>query len=104
MSEQPTTSRAPAASLRNKRRYCAGCDNDFYNGHNELGVRQCWHLASARVVWRWRIGWWTQPARGAYRRVRTLTCHSAPGRYAQVETIDREFVPLRRRKKEEHNA
>lgn len=23
-------------------RYCCGCENDFYNGKNDLGVQQCW--------------------------------------------------------------
>lgn len=26
---------------------CAGCRNDFYNGHNDLGVSECWSLKDA---------------------------------------------------------
>jgi len=29
---------------------CAGCHNDFYNGHNELGVTECWSLKTAVFV------------------------------------------------------
>jgi hypothetical protein len=29
---------------------CSGCHNDFYNGHNGLGVQTCWHLADATFV------------------------------------------------------
>lgn len=35
-----------------KRNYCDTCSEDFYNGHNSLGVKQCWHLAGAKVKWR----------------------------------------------------
>ncbi len=65
-----------------KRCYCAGCRDDFYNGHNNLGVHECWSLAKARIVTRYRIGWWTDPASPeAFTRVTTLSCHHAPGRY-----------------------
>lgn len=59
---------------------CRGCRNDFYNGQ---GAKQCWSLESAQVVIRYKIGWWTQPTQpGAYQKVRTLSCHHAPGQYA----------------------
>lgn len=31
---------------------CAGCRNDFYNGNNNLGVKECWSLATAVVILR----------------------------------------------------
>ena len=31
---------------------CAGCRDDFYNGHNPLGVTRCWSLDSAKFVLR----------------------------------------------------
>lgn len=31
-------------------RDCSGCRDDFYNGHNELGVKQCWALKDAVIV------------------------------------------------------
>lgn len=35
---------APARSM------CGGCRDDFYNGHNQLGVSECWSFKSAKVV------------------------------------------------------
>lgn len=29
---------------------CAGCRDDFYNGRNDIGVRECWCLADATFV------------------------------------------------------
>lgn len=31
-------------------RDCAGCRDDFYNGRNDLGVKQCWSLESAEFT------------------------------------------------------
>jgi hypothetical protein len=28
---------------------CAGCRDDFYNGHNPYGVKQCWSFPKATV-------------------------------------------------------
>lgn len=30
---------------------CQGCRDNFYNGNNELGVRECWSLSDARIAW-----------------------------------------------------
>lgn len=40
---------------------CAGCTNDFYNGHNPHGIAECWHFKTARPVNRLRIGVWQNP-------------------------------------------
>lgn len=29
---------------------CAGCRNNFYNGNNDYGVKQCWSFKDAEVV------------------------------------------------------
>ena len=29
---------------------CFGCDDNFYNGNNDLGVKNCWGYKSAKVV------------------------------------------------------
>lgn len=65
---------------KRKRRYCAGCDNDFYNGNNEFHIEECWHLGDAKVVTRYRIGAWTVPrSASCFTRVRTFNCYRAPG-------------------------
>lgn len=71
-----------------KLKMCRGCRDDFYNGHNELGVKRCWALKDAKVVKRWRIGTWTSPSQpGAFLEVETLSCHYAPGKYSHVDNL-----------------
>lgn len=71
------------AEAARKLKYCAGCRDNFYNGNNGIGVSQCWSLKSAEIVWRWKVDWWSSPPRGP--KVRTLSCHYAPGRYAMYK-------------------
>lgn len=67
---------------------CVGCRDHFYNGNNDLGISECVHLASAKLVRRWRIGWWIDPtAPGAFTEVETYQCHRAPGQYALQEKL-----------------
>ena len=40
---------------------CHGCQDDFYNGHNQLGVKQCWLLKDAKIILRRRVGLWEPP-------------------------------------------
>lgn len=35
--------------------HCRGCEDDFYNGHNDLGVKQCWLRKGAKVEHRYLI-------------------------------------------------
>ena len=73
-----------------KQDHCRGCRNDFYNGQNDLGVKKCWSFKGARVVTRYRIGWWTAPtSKKSYRKVRTLDCHHATGKYMDYKSIPR---------------
>jgi hypothetical protein len=67
---------------------CEGCRDDYYNGKNERGIKECWMYAGAKVVRRFKIGWWTQPSsRDAFEEVTTLGCHNAAGRYALYEEL-----------------
>jgi len=67
---------------------CIGCRADFYNGKNDLGVTECWHLKTAKVVTRYRLGWWTSPdTSGSFTKIRTLDCHHAPGQYALYKKL-----------------
>lgn len=64
---------------------CSGCDNDFYNGQ---GAEECWSFKDAKAVTRYRIGWWTPPTQpGAFKKVETLTCHHASGKYAHYDKL-----------------
>jgi hypothetical protein len=74
--------------MSGKIEYCPGCRDDFYNGQNRIGVTQCWSLKSAKVVTRYRLGWWTAPtAPGAFTKVTTNSCHYATGRYAHYTEL-----------------
>lgn len=41
--------------------HCEGCENNFYNGNNPYGVKECWSFKSAKLVERIRIGVWQNP-------------------------------------------
>lgn len=32
--------------------HCSGCTEDFYNGHNPYGVKECWNRKRAEMVQR----------------------------------------------------
>lgn len=29
--------------------HCSDCRNNFYNGNNDIGVSECWHLKDAKL-------------------------------------------------------
>lgn len=65
------------------RKHCSGCRDDFYNGHNNLGVKECWSLKTARLIWRKEVHIdqrppWNQKAR------RLPSCYHAD-RYVYVD-------------------
>lgn len=65
--------------------HCRGCRDDYYNGQ---GASECWMLKDAKVVTRYRIGWWV-PMDSAknFQLVKTYQCHRAPGQYALLERL-----------------
>lgn len=38
-----------------KLKHCAGCEQNFYNGFNPYGVKECWSLKSMRLILRKRV-------------------------------------------------
>jgi len=71
-----------------KKELCQGCRNEFYNGQNDLGIKECWSFRDSKVVSRFKIGWWTpQDKASNFHKVQTLTCHHAPGKYALSEEL-----------------
>lgn len=34
---------------------CSGCENNFYNGNNVMGIQECWYLKDGYLQKRWRI-------------------------------------------------
>ena len=37
------------------KKHCAGCEDNFYNGNNNLNVKECWRLKEAKVIHRKRV-------------------------------------------------
>ncbi len=32
------------------KKLCVGCHDNFYNGNNDLGVKECWSYPDAKVI------------------------------------------------------
>jgi hypothetical protein len=70
-----------------KLRHCVGCTENFYNGNNAIGVKECWMLKTAKLVTRYRIGTWTRPTQpGAFHKVKVFQCRHEKG-YALCKTL-----------------
>ena len=44
-----------AKSKADKLKMCIGCKDNFYNGNNPLGVKECWCLPKAKVVMKKKV-------------------------------------------------
>jgi hypothetical protein len=77
-----------------KKRYCSGCRDNFYNGNNDIGVKECWNFKRAKIVWRIPIGHWENPPYKGKKRVRVASCWQGEGsnrtHYVKPEAINRE--------------
>lgn len=68
--------------------FCNGCRDDFYNQQGGMDGKGCWSLKDAEVVTRYRLGWWTTPTEnGAFIKVKTNSCHRAPGKYVMYKEL-----------------
>jgi len=66
---------------------CIGCDEDFYNGKNPYGVKECWHLKDAKLVTKYAIGvqtmqdkkenFWEVTVPNCYRRTNHFVYYSS---------------------------
>ena len=61
------------------KKQCSGCRNDFYNGNNDLDVKECWSLKSAKLVSRISIGHWENPPYLDKKKVRVPDCWHGEG-------------------------
>lgn len=69
-------------------KYCAGCDSNFYNGNNPMGVQECWMLEKAKIVKKWAIGWWVpMNKKENFRKVITYSCHTESGQVAFLDKL-----------------
>ena len=61
------------------KRHCRGCESNFYNGNNNLNVKECWHFKDAKVEWRIPIGHWENPPYKNKKKVRVPNCYHERG-------------------------
>lgn len=59
--------------------HCVGCRNNFYNGNNDIGVKECWQLKTARLKTRYGIGWWTSTFKENFIKTKKPSCYHQPG-------------------------
>lgn len=74
--------------MKKDKQYCQGCCQDFYNGKNGLSIKECWNYKSAKVVTRYRIGWWTPMDKVEnFTKVVTHDCHKEFGSFAFCDKL-----------------
>jgi len=66
-----------------KLKYCAGCRDDFYNGNNDMEIKECWNLQSAKLVLRKEVHIDQRPP-WKQKPIKVLSCYRKP-RYVYVE-------------------
>lgn len=76
--------------LKKDKKYCVGCHDNFYNGNNPMGVKECWGFGTAKVVKRLAIGWWVPMDRKEnFYEVTIHDCRKEPGGRAFLEKLPR---------------
>ena len=62
-----------------KKENCIGCENDFYNGKNNLGVKECWSFEDAKIVPKIMIGHWENPPYKDKKIIKRPNCYHERG-------------------------
>lgn len=76
--------------MKRDKKYCLGCDDNFYNGNNPLKVKECWSFKTAKVLIKYMIGWWTpQDKASNFTTMTTHSCHTETGRFAFYDKLPR---------------
>ncbi len=65
---------------------CIGCRNNMYNGGNNLGVSECWSLATAKIKTRYSIPSYLPTYKENFTKVRVPDCFHRDGT-AHVDSI-----------------
>lgn len=63
---------------REKLKHCFGCRQNFYNGNNDLGVKECWSLESAKMIWRKQVSIHQRPP-WDQKAERFMSCYQRQG-------------------------
>jgi hypothetical protein len=70
--------------LSDRRKYCVGCYENFYNGNNTVGVKECWNLKSAKLVMKKKVGIDDVPPWN-HTPIKCLSCYHETG-YVMVDS------------------
>jgi len=62
-----------------KRKYCIGCRDNFYNGNNPYGIKECWNLKDAKFVKRKKIPIDLSPPYDHIKKQKVLSCYGQKG-------------------------
>ena len=62
-----------------RQKYCSGCEDNFYNGNNTVGVTECWNLDTAKVIKKKKVGIEDVPPWNHQPIVTTLSCFHQKG-------------------------
>ena len=74
--------------LKRDKKYCAGCEDDYYNHGNNSTTGECWLFGKAKVINCFRIGWWIpQDKKDNFTKVVTHNCHRETGRFAFYDNL-----------------
>ena len=63
------------------KKYCSGCYNNFYNGNNDMGIKECWNLKDAKLKRRFAISTSTPTFRDNFYEVKLPSCYQRPGTF-----------------------
>lgn len=75
---------------------CSGCRQNFYNGNNPLGVKECWSFQSATVVTRMLVGTWQNPPY-VWSPRKVLSCYCPEGLHPIKRDDPRVVMPKKER-------
>ncbi len=66
------------SDIIDKKKYCSECENNFYNGNNPFGIKECWSFKNSKIVWKKKVSinqvppWNQKP-------IRVLNCYREKG-------------------------
>jgi len=67
---------------------CSGCDSNFYNGNNSMGVKECWLYKDAKLKHKFAIGWWvSQGEPSNFYKTLKLNCYTETGRVDYLDKL-----------------
>ena len=76
--------------MKGNKKYCSGCDNDYYNHDNKSTTGKCWNFESAKICKKFAIGWWiAMDKKENFHIVTTNSCHSEIGKTAFLDKLPR---------------